>query len=83
MHTQLAGDKSNAAMQAIRQGDAGQAVAPKGITNNDNRQTSLDTKTTVNIYGSATREEYAQAEATANGINGYNIAQASASQAGI
>lgn len=83
LHTQLAGDKSNAAMQAIRQGDAGQAVAPKGITNNDNRQTSLDTKTTVNIYGSATREEYAQAEATANGINSSNIAQAVASQAGI
>lgn len=65
-------------------GAAAQAVpASAGNIDSSSRNTNLDTKTTVNIYGGATREEYAQAEATANGINGYNIAQASASQAGI
>lgn len=65
-------------------GAAAQAVpASAGNIDSSNRNTSLDSQTTVNIYGSATREEYAQAEATANGINSSNIAQAVASQAGI
>lgn len=64
---------------------AAQAISPADIHNatTNTRNTSLDSKTTVNIYGNPDRETVNNGTAAANEINGYNISQAVSSQAGI
>lgn len=66
-------------------GAAAQAISPADIHNatTNTRNTSLDSKTTVNIYGNPDRETVNNGTAAANEINGYNISQAVSSQAGI
>lgn len=66
-------------------GAAGQAISPADIHNatTNTRNTNLDSKTTVNIYGNPDRETVNNGTAAANEINGYNISQAVSSQAGI
>lgn len=79
----LATTAGNVVNAAIDHGDAAQAIPASKITTNNTRNVNLDTQTNINVYGSASKDDYERATEAANGINGYNIAQASASQAGI